>query len=274
MRYATLLVHMIVGRPNGAVLQVAGELASLFGARTVGIVACQPVQSISVTEYGDSAVVGIDPDVLDKGLQDAEAEYRTAFDSAQSPLEWRSSDGSVAPHQYLAQEARCADIIITSPASADRFYTSRHVNTGELVMHAGRPVLVVPHAGVSPPFKNVVVAWKDTREARRAIRDAMPLLKAATHVTVVEIASEANEPEALGRLRDVIGWLGGHDIKAVSMVSPSGGDDASTLDAILERLEADLVVSGAYGHSRLSEWAFGGVTDSLLRTSRCVLMSH
>ena len=274
MSYATLLVHLIVGRPNGAVLKVAGELAKLFGARTVGIAACQPVQFISGAEYNGGAVVGILQDELQKDTRATEAEYRAAFQAAHSTLEWRSSDASLQLPDYVAGEARCADLIITSTAPADRFDSSRHVNIGDLIMLAGRPVLVVPHAGVSTPFQRVVIAWKDTREARRAIRDAMPLLRAALDVTVVEIASDSNEPEALDRVKDVVVWLESHGVKAVPLVSPSNGDDASCLDAILESQAADLVVAGAYGHSRLREWAFGGVTDSLLRTGRCALLSH
>ena len=274
MRYATLLVHMVVGRPNGAVLKVAGELAKLFGARTVGIAASQPIQSISGTEYSDGAVVRMLYDELDSETKASEAEYRAALKSAHSTLGWRSSDASLHLPDYLAGEARCADLIITSTAPADRFDSSRHVNLGDLIMRAGRPVLVVPHVGMSLPLQRVVVAWKDTREARRAIRDAMPLLKAAKDVTVVEIASEADEPAALDRVKDVTTWLESHGVKAFALVSASNGDDASTLDAILESQEADLVVAGAYGHSRLREWLFGGVTDSLLRTSRCALLSH
>ena len=274
MSYATLLVHMIVGRPNGTVLKVAGELAKLFGARTVGIAACQPVQFISGAEYNNGAVVGILQDELQKEIRATEAEYRAAFTSAHSALEWRSSDASLQLPDYIAREARCADLIITSAAPADRFDSSRHVNIGELIMRAGRPVLVVPHAGMSLPFQQVVVAWKDTREARRAIRDAMPLLKAAKDVRVVEISSDEDEPGALERVKDVTAWLESHGVKAMPLVSPPKGDDASCLDAILESREADLVVAGAYGHSRLREWVFGGVTDSLLRTGRCALLSH
>lgn len=273
MRYATLLVHMIVGRPNGAVLKVAGELAKLFGARTVGIAACQPIQLISGT-YSDSAVVGMLHDELDKETKATEAEYRAAFEAAHTPLEWRSSDASSLLSEYLAKEARCADLIITSAVSAERSDSLRYVNIGDLIMRAGRPVLVVPHAGMSLPFQRVVVAWKDTREARRAVRDAMPLLKAAKDVTVVEMASHSDAPEALRRVKDVTAWLESHDVKAIPLVTPSKGDDASCLDAFIENRGADLVVAGAYGHSRLREWAFGGVTASLLRTGRCALLSH
>jgi nucleotide-binding universal stress UspA family protein len=255
-------------------VRYATLLANLLGARTVGIAACQPFQLISNMEYGAGAVVGMLRDEFDKETKATEAEYRAAFESAQAPLEWRSSDASLPLSDYIAREARCADLIITSTAPADRFDSSRHVNIGDLIMRAGRPVLVVPHAGVSLPFQRVVVAWKDTREARRAIRDAMPLLKAAKDVTVVEIASETNEPAALDRVKDVTVWLERHGVKAVPLVPPSNGDDASCLDTILESQAADLVVAGAYGHSRLREWAFGGVTDSLLRTGRCALLSH
>ena len=265
---------MIVGRPNGAVLKVASELAKLFGARTVGIAACQPIKLIAGAGYSDTAVVRMLHDELDNEIKATEVEYRVALKSADSALEWRTSEASLHLTESIAREARGADLIITSAVSADRSDSLRYVNVGDLIMRAGRPVLVVPHAGQSVPFQRVVVAWKDTREARRAIRDAMPLLKAANEVTVVEIASDLDASEARRRVKDVCAWLESHNVKAIPLVSPLKGDDASCLDAILESQKADLVVAGAYGHSRLREWAFGGVTDSLLGTSRCALLSH
>ena len=265
---------MIVGRSNGAVLKVAGELAKLLGARTIGIADCHPVPMMSGAGYVDGAVIGMLQDGLDKEIGAAEAEYREAFLSSTAPLEWRSSNALSPSLGFLAREARCADLIISSALLTDRFDSMRHVNIGDLIMYAGRPVLVVPHAGAHLPFEQVVVGWKDTRESRRAVCDALPLLRAAKHVTVVEIAAADDLASALTRVTDVTTWLESHSIKAIPLALPAVGSDANCLDTFLEKHNADLVVAGAYGHSRLREWAFGGVTDSIVRSGRCALLSH
>lgn len=115
----------------------------------------------------------------------------------------------------------------------------------------------------------------NARETRRAISDALPLLKAATEVTIVEIASERCLDEARAHLADVVSWLKRHGIESTSMVTKAGRDDATELYAIARDKGADVIVAGAYGHSRLREWALGGVTrDLLLRADRCTLVSH
>ena len=275
MSFKTLLVNMIVGHPNGAVLKVADELAQLLGAQTVGVTACQPTTwLISGDGYSDGTVVKMLQDEFDKEISAAEAEYRNAFSASKSMVEWRASSVLLPLTDYIVREARCADLIITSTVSAGSFDSMRHVNIGDLVMDAGRPVLVVPHAVAHTSLEQVMVAWKDTRESRRAVSDALPLLRAAKHVTVVEIATTDDMSNAQTRVADVANWLERHGIKAYPVASPAVGTDADCLDAILEKSNADLVIAGAYGHSRLREWAFGGVTESLLRTGRCALLSH
>jgi nucleotide-binding universal stress UspA family protein len=120
-----------------------------------------------------------------------------------------------------------------------------------------------------------MVGWKDTRESRRATLDALPFLKRAAHVTVVEIAGEDNLPAARSHLRDVIAWLRCHGVEAEPIAAPSSGNDATQLIAIARDQGATITVAGAYGHSRLREWALGGVTrDLLLSPDRCSLLSH
>ncbi len=138
---------------------------------------------------------------------------------------------------------RAADLLITGTqeggAPLDR---SRYVNVADLVLRAGKPVLVGASTQDKLDLRTVVVGWKDTREARRAVQDALPLLRLAERVVVVATTGEG------AQLRNI----------------------ASDLE-----LDAGLVVGGAYGHTRLREWVLGGVTrDFLLHPSRCSLVSH
>jgi nucleotide-binding universal stress UspA family protein len=146
---------------------------------------------------------------------------------------------------------------------------------GALVQQAGRPVLIVPGTIDKLVLGHVIVAWKDTRETRRAALDALPLLKMAARVTVVEVAAEGDLESARLHLEDVVVWLKRHDIAAALLVSASNGDDTGRLNAIAQEQNVDLIVAGAYGHSRLRELVLGGVThDLLLCPGRCVLVSH
>ena len=122
-------------------------------------------------------------------------------------------------------------------------------------------------------FRNVVIAWTDTRECRRAVMDALPMLHGADRVTLVEAS---NDPVgARDGIDDLSGWLDRHGLGADRIVSRIRGSGAQTVAAIATQVEADLVVAGAYGHSRIREWAFGGVTrDPLLHERRCTLLSH
>ena len=142
-------------------------------------------------------------------------------------------------------------------------------------MRSGRPVLIVPEFTPKPWFDRVVIAWKDKREARRAIADALPLLKIATKIIVVEVADEDAMEEARLRVEDVVAWLGRHGLTAMAAVTPRDGDDSKSLAAFANLNGAELLVAGAYGHGRVREWAFGGMTrDLLFHEDRMVLLSH
>ena len=124
--------------------------------------------------------------------------------------------------------------------------------------------------------EHVLIGWKDAREARRAIQDALPFLHEATKVTVVEICESGEESTAQKQIDDVVRYLTRHRINANSrVVLQQQGSGSAELIKFAQEDGADLLVTGAYGHSRLGEWIFGGVTHDLLATSSiCCLMSH
>ena len=110
--------------------------------------------------------------------------------------------------------------------------------------------------------KNVLVAWKDSREARRAVVDAIPLLSGASEVVVATVDRDATR-QAKQSVADVAVFLRRHGIRARAEVVSEKGD-AAALKSLAGSMHADLIVAGAYGHSRLRELVFGGVTRSLL----------
>jgi nucleotide-binding universal stress UspA family protein len=275
MTYATLMVHLELGRSNTGLLQITGDLAERFHAGVIGIVACQPMQYVYGETYISGDLVDQDRMEIEKEIKKAEAEFRSALQTRATTLGWRSTVMFSVLSDDIAREARSADLVITNVTSGSLLDASRRVNTADLVMKAGRPVLVVPAAADKLNLERVVVAWKDTRETRRAILDALPLLKKAAHVVVVEIAADEELADARRHLEDVILWLKRHGIVAEPLVSSSTGNDATLLNAITREQDADVIVAGAYGHSRMREWALGGVTrDLLLCATRCSFVSH
>ena len=275
MTYSSLMVHLDLYQSNDARLHVAGDLAEQFDAKLIGIAACQPQPTV----YADGTFA---QGLVDKLRAEAEEKiislqqrFMTAFQNRIKDVEWRSA--FAVPAEYVAHEARSADLVITGAdrtgALSDPLW---RLDPTELVMKLGRPMMVVPLEVDRLKLASVVVAWKDTREARRAVVDALPLLQRAKEVTVVEIIENDGDRAAAGRrVTDVAAWLGRHQVDACHMVPTLRGDAVEQLATHAGDIEADIIVAGAYGHTRMREWIFGGVTrDLITKTSRCSLISH
>jgi nucleotide-binding universal stress UspA family protein len=274
--YKTLMVHLELGHSNAGLLGVAGDLAQRFDAGLIGIAMCQPMQIIYSEGYVPADLIVQDREQRENEVAAAEAEFRDVLRASVGRLEWRSAVTPDPLADYLARQARGADLIITGvDHNTSVFDHSRHVNIGDVVMHVGRPTLVVPTAAAGVSFDSVMVGWKDTRETRRAIADALPFLQKAAQVAVVEIVAEHELEAAQERLDDVVRWLGSHGVSAELIARKSTGEDAHQLHAVALERKAGVIVAGAYGHSRVREWVLGGVTrDLLLRAGRCALVAH
>jgi nucleotide-binding universal stress UspA family protein len=133
----------------------------------------------------------------------------------------------------------------------------------ELALQAGRPVLAVPYQGRPTEFgRRVLVAWNGKREAARAVHDAMPLLRGAEQVTVVTVKPERKERTPLEDIADLLRRHGIRTEQAV--IDPAGAKVGIALLAEAGKRDCDLMVMGAFGHSRLKEMVFGGVTEAVL----------
>jgi nucleotide-binding universal stress UspA family protein len=273
MTYATLMVNLEMGRANDGILGIAAVLAERFNARVVGISSAEPIMAVYDGGYMSGDLIEEDIGRIRIGMAVLEEGFRSALHGRNGDIEWRSRIMYGSHSEYVAREARCADLVITSATGTG--ITGGLVDAGELAVQAGRPVLVVPPGTTSLGFGQAVVCWKDTREARRAVRDALPFLRHVAKVDVVEVAPAADLHTSLSRLDDVVAWLKLHGVPAVRFAYPAAGDDAALLEEICMKRDADLVVAGAYGHSRIREWAFGGVSRSLIADAHGVsLLSH
>ena len=207
-------------------------------------------------------------------MAELEGQFRAAMHGRTKDVEWRSALDM--PGRYVARASRAADIVIVGGdgnAILDPFAVA---GPSELVMQAGRPLLVVPASVTWLDLRSVLVAWKDCPEARRAVADALPLLGKVNEVTVAAIAEEEGTQAAMRRqAEDVVGWLSRHGISARAQVPGPCGNAAAQLDRIAADTGAGVVVAGAYGRSRLREWVLGGVTQHLVgQTARCALLSR
>jgi nucleotide-binding universal stress UspA family protein len=276
MTYKTVMVSLALGQPNDSRLEVAAQLAERFGARVIGIAAAEFSPPLYFTE-GEPAQRLIHQGwaAVKSRLAELESDFRAAMQNRATDMEWRC--GEDFPTRYVVRQARACDIIVAGEAArgalADPFV---QVDPSDLVMQVGRPLLVVPESCNWLDLRSVLVAWKDTAEARRAVSDALPLLRKSTEVTVAEIIEEeVDRMAALSRVGDVVSWLSRHGVMAREQVPEQCSDAATQLERIASNVGAGVVVAGAYGRSRLSEWILGGVTRRLVNPlNRCSLLSH
>lgn len=275
MDYKTVMVGLALDRPNDACLRVAGDIAERFGARIIGVAASDLRPPMYFAE-GDFAQKLLDEEAagIETRLSELEAEFRASVEKRATSVEWRSARALPVPH--MLQQARAADIIVVGARSETLVDPSTAPDPSDLVMQAGRPVIVVPPMVQWLDLRSVLIAWKDVREARRAVFDALPMLAAAKEVMIAEIPEQdGRRADALAHVADVAAWLRGHGITANTSVPEKAGDVTEQIEKIAANIGAGVVVAGAYGHSRFREWVLSGVTLHLATESRrCAFLSR
>lgn len=256
--YKSIIVNLAIDAPPAPIVNAGVELAERFGARLIGLAAAD-VPPLVATGEGmvyEGEIMQIQRTEIEKRLAEMRAEFERLV-PASIFSEW--GQAVCSPTRFLSVSARAADLIITGQAGDNVF---RAVDVGSLTLGAGRPVLVAATNVEHILAKTVLVAWKDTREARRAMADALPFLAKASEVVIVTIDTDRDE-SIRDSLADVAVFLEHHGIKAQTELI-AGEADGDRLLTFARSIHADLIVSGAYGHSRLREWAFGGVTRTLI----------
>jgi nucleotide-binding universal stress UspA family protein len=178
----------------------------------------------------------------------------------------------------VALHGRHADLVVLGQADPDTASARARYLVEEVTLSAGRPALVVPYIGTAGTLgRRVMVAWDAGREATRALNDALPILKLADSVTVLSVNPQpgrdghGEDPGA-----DIGLHLARHGVPVeVQRTHAKGMDVGEILLSRLADLGSDLLVMGAYGHSRLREFVLGGATRTLLAEMTVpVLMSH
>ena len=273
MSYAALMVYVDNDATPEQRVRLAANLADRFTASLIGLAALAIPPPVVADGMVMDALTDADIQLMKAKLAEKGEWFRAIAGGDRRQGEWRSVLG--LPTDALAREARSADLVVIGRTKRSGSpYTS--LDPGEAILKMGRPTLVVPEGVATLRAEHVVIGWKDTREARRAVLDSLPFLQAATRVTIVEACESDEEKTALGHLDDVTHYLTRHRVKGGPRVMlAQKGSGAAQLIRIAQEERADLLVAGAYGHSRLGEWIFGGMTRDLLSTSPiCCLMSH
>jgi nucleotide-binding universal stress UspA family protein len=250
-------------------------LARELEAVLAGIAAQEIIPPLAPTAAGAvvvAALISEEENTTEAHLNAAREAFRSITAVEGCRTEWHQFIG--IPAGALAREARRADLIMLGRKLEDG---STGADPADVLMRSGRPVLLAPPGVDHLRLSSVLIAWKDTRESRQAVMDAIPLLRRAERVAVVAITREGAEQDgAQTAVDDVAAYLTRHDIPASGHVralrEPTVPEE---LLLAAEQHDAGLVVSGGYGHTRIQELVLGGVTRTLLRRSpRCCLLSH
>ena len=274
MEIKDILVHVDVDDGNKNRLQNAAELARTYEAHLTGLYI---IPNLVIPMYAEVSIPADVIEMQEKAAQDraekAEAEFKAITDQVGCSAEWHCVRGYA--ERQLLLHARNTDLVILGQAEESGVMSVQSDLDDQVMLGAGRPVLMIPYIGVKGAIgKNVMVAWNGSRESVRAVNDALPILQKANRVDVVAInpgAGEGDIPTA-----EICLHLARHGVKA--QASQSVAKDLDVGDVLLSRaadMGMDLIVMGAYGHSRLRETVLGGATRHILAHMTVpVLLSH
>jgi nucleotide-binding universal stress UspA family protein len=279
MSYKSIVVQLDTSKRAHFRLDCAFRLAQQFGAHLSGVFSAFTPDPRSFYVMAGSA------DYFEahrKFRQERHGALERTFHAelSRTGVSGRWIDCNEYASEAMPGYARCADLVVAGqddPNDPESFIADHFPET--LVMAAGRPVLFIPYVGVFPTLgENVVVAWNGSREATRAVHDALPFLQRAKKTTIVTLNGPKDEPRGSPIPgADIALVLARHSVKA-EVAELDGIDDVPLGDMLLSRvsqLGADLVVMGAYGHSRWRELVMGGATRSMLQSMTVpVLMSY
>jgi nucleotide-binding universal stress UspA family protein len=285
MAFKDILVHLDNGPRSATRLAIATGLARRCGASLTGVY----VVDIPSAEFFYGAAMPLAAGGAERVVDQIRSEAIAAAEPVEAAFRellrregldggWRLVEGNLPA--TVALHARYADLTVLGQANPyeHRDGLGHDAVAVSTVMTSGRPVLAVPFAGEFPTLgQRVLVAWNASREAARAVNDAMPLLREAAAVTVLAvnprrgINGHGDVPAA-----DIALHLARHGVRAeAAHTVASDIPDGEALLSYAADISADLIVSGAYGHSRARELVFGGVTRTLLTEMTApVFLSH
>ena len=257
-------------------IEIAASYASKMGAHLTGLFITPEIHFPRYVSQG----------VVDEARKQHESEFAKRVESARKVFHDAAECVDQGAgllvlqgdyNEIVTGHSRCADLLVMGQAKKDQGESTWQEVPDKVILRSGRPVLVVPYIKFATREpKRVIVAWDGSREATRALHDAMPILKHAETVEIVTIAEPKSAAAKYANVDLLLAQLARHDVKAKGHRLTN--DKLSIGNLLLNHVVdsgADLLVSGAYGHTRLREIVMGGVTQDLLEhCSVPVLMSR
>ena len=266
MKIKRLLIHLDHSQGCANRLQTAFDMSKRLGAKLTGVFV---VPDYIVPSYVEAQIsVDVLTDVTERAVARAKeqlATYEKLASEAGVEMEASVIEGQLVT--VLREHSKYSDLLLLGQDHPDDPDNTSYGLADTLLFEGACPCMVVPHSGkVQSPGDRILVAWNASRESSHALRNALPLLEQAQEVLVL-CSEPANTDEAAGHPHtdELMRYLKAHGISAFS----SGmGADMNATDAITAQaadMNADLIVMGAYGHTRLREFILGGVTHDLLK---------
>ncbi len=272
--YRDIAVHigMNAGSELTAQLAYAAALAAGCGAHLCGLFNRPPLPL--VRHYMPPEVIAHHKTECERAAARARQNLDAAARAHDVSTEWHDMSGTAL--EAIVTQARASDLLLLSGVIAGeataREY-DRETLADDAVLALGRPVLLLPGAPPAGLPQNILIGWNGSREASRAVHDAMPLLQKAGRVTILSI-----DPEREGGLpgTELARHLARQDVTADLLIREGHDRDAGLLlQQTAWDIKADMIVMGAYGRGRLSETVLGGATMHMLRKAALpVLFSH
>lgn len=277
MSYKTLLVHLDDSAHSDTRMHFALDLAQRWEAHLIGLYVVSQDVFEPLLRDDESQLLGENEAPHAVRRNAAQQRFLAAGERAGLAVEWRAPPGPAT--EVATLHARHADLLVLGQTDPDdrASYIARHF-VEDLLMGAGRPAIVLPHAGLPGTFgENVLIAWDGSREAARAVADALPLLKRARAVTITAVQRSGAGADLQPAGDDLTVFLARHGVDASFSATPHT-PDMTTGAVLLDRaadMHADTLVMGAYGHTRVYERVLGGATRTMLESMTLpVLMSH
>jgi nucleotide-binding universal stress UspA family protein len=288
MSIITIVAPLTGGSADGPALDAAFAMAGATNAHIQAVFLHRDPRTIALPQVGE----GMTASMIDTLMDAAEQRVQADRAAAQSSFDrWRKANGVTEadgpgprtgvtahlsevqgePTTSLAKAGRMADVIcMAQPSESDDPELSDLITAA--LLETGKLLFLAPNGGKCEPVKSVAIAWNGSREAARAVALAMPVLERAETVTVLAGTSDMLTPAEVNAFVASLKW---HGINAKSRTFTLSSDQAGRLQSEARDVGAQALVLGAYSHSRMREFVFGGVTDDIMNAARMpVLMAH
>lgn len=277
-----ILVPLSGNPSDGRSIDAAMTIAAKFSAEVeclrvhpspMQIIGRAAVQQFATTTSTNDLIASLE-DAAVKQTRDAKATYEQfARGRKDVKLSWRQIDGDCVASAI--QEARYYDLTVCARTPAGSDFAADAL--ASIVVGCGRPVLLVPDHPIQEVGSTIAIAWKETAEAAHAVTASMPFIAGASRVlTLTVVEDDATDSQCSEAVERLARTLRAHDLKTSGLsILPAGRSPWRALSQTARELGADLIVMGAYGHSRVREFVFGGFTrDALQDCDLPVLFMH